>query len=65
MIMGQNLSIEEICTRAIPLPECPVKKADAIARRVWLKKHIEKLLHENTSTVTVTTNVPEGAVCPY
>jgi hypothetical protein len=36
--------LEEICKRAIPLPECPVKKQDAIARRIWLKKEIKKLL---------------------
>lgn len=39
-------NIEEICKKAIPLPDCPVKKQDAIARRVWLKKQIEILIKE-------------------
>jgi len=42
--------VEEICKKAIPLPECPVKKADAIARRIWLKKEIEKLLANEPAT---------------
>lgn len=41
---NNNLSIEEICKRAIELPSCPVKRADAIARRVRLKRDIDNYI---------------------
>ncbi len=42
--------IEEICKRAIELPTCPSKKIEAVARRVRLKKDIEKLLEQRNKT---------------
>lgn len=40
--MEHNRSLKEIVERAIPLPQCPVKKQDAIVRRVWLMREIER-----------------------
>jgi hypothetical protein len=42
------LSIEEICKKAIPLSDCPVKKQNEIARRIWLAKQIQLLLTGTT-----------------
>jgi hypothetical protein len=38
--------IQLICSKAITLPECPVKKEHAIAQRAWLFNQIKKLLAE-------------------
>ncbi len=44
--MKDNLTIEQICKRAVELPTCPVKKKYAIALRVRLAKDIENyILH--------------------
>lgn len=39
--MPKDLTIEEICERALPLVSCPVTNQNIKARRVWLKQHIE------------------------
>jgi len=39
--------IEDICKRAIVLPDCPVKKQHAIAQRAWLKTKIIELLQRD------------------
>lgn len=44
--MTLDQQIQTICTKAIPLPQCPVKKEHAIAQRVWLEKQIKQLLKE-------------------
>jgi hypothetical protein len=37
--------IQLICSKAITLPECPVKKEHAIAQRAWLFNKIKELLN--------------------
>ena len=44
--MGKTL--DEIIEKAIPLPECPVKKQNAIVRRYWLRKEILQLYGQPT-----------------
>lgn len=44
--MNLEQRIEEICTKAIELPECPVKRKHAVARRIWLKQQIIELMAE-------------------
>ena len=38
------LEIEKDIKRAIPLPDCPVKKEHAIASRIWLEKKINEYI---------------------
>lgn len=40
--MEHNRELKLIVEKAIPLPECPVKKQDAVIRRVWLMREIER-----------------------
>ena len=44
-------TLDEIIEKAIPLPECPVKKQDAITRRFWLRKEILKLYEDKKPNV--------------
>ena len=44
MITDERIKL--ICSKAITLPECPVKKEHAVAQRVWLFNQIKKLLSE-------------------
>lgn len=39
--MPKDLTIEEICERALPLVSCPVTNQNIKAKRVWLKQQIE------------------------
>lgn len=36
--MTTDPTIRQLIVKAIPLPDCPVKKAHAIASRAWLEK---------------------------
>ena len=42
--MTTDKEIQDICTQAIELPQCPMKKAHAVASRAWLFSKITDLL---------------------
>lgn len=44
MITDERIKL--ICSKAITLPQCPVKKEHAISQRVWLFNQIKQLLKE-------------------
>lgn len=48
--MPESNAIQQMIAKAIHLPDCPVKKAHAIASRAWLEKqfnaYIEKVKAE-------------------
>jgi hypothetical protein len=40
----QNKEIEHICLRAFESVDCPVKQANVVKKRVWLKGKIVELI---------------------
>jgi hypothetical protein len=42
----QNKEIEHICLRAFESVDCPVKQANVVKKRVWLKKQIVEFIEQ-------------------
>lgn len=57
------MNIDEIVTKAIPAEDCPIKNANAMHRRVELRKRIVDLVNEKISVVNPKAGInDDGAV---
>lgn len=69
MTMELIAEVEQLCLKAYSSTSCPIKQAEVVQKRVWLKSKILKLIDEYERTLANVGCVPteQGKVvdCSY